>query len=190
MERNEQPVQNAQSMKKWIFILLAAVCVLLVGICLLLLQSRQNLQPQQSVSPVEGETPKIKYAEGVTAVEDPDALQKAVDEMFASAAEQGIALEYKNEASSTDGQTFSCYIANAVQNTHDMYVDIYSDAELTDEIFLSALLRPGTAFEQIELESPLLPGTHTVYVGFTQVEEDLKTIHAQVFVTMEFTVTQ
>jgi hypothetical protein len=187
LEQNGQSVQNAQSMKKWIIILLIVVCLLLVGVVALFLNNR-GPQPQQSVSVNSGETPKLAYAEGVTVVEDPDALQKAVDDMYAQAREGGVALEYKNSASSTDGETFSCYIANAARNTYDMYIDIYSDAELTDEIFLSGLLRPGSAFDNIQLNKKLEPGTHTVYVGFTQVEEDLTTIHAQVFVTMEFTV--
>ena len=70
----------------------------------------------------DGETPKLGYAEGTTVVEDPDALQKAVDEMYAHAAEGGVTLEYKNDARSTDGENFSCYIANAAENRYDMYL--------------------------------------------------------------------
>lgn len=133
-------------------------------------------------------TPKLGYAQGVTEVEDPDALQKAVSDMYKKAAEGGIALEYKNDAFSTDGTTFDCYIANAVANSYDMYIQIFADAELTDQRYLSGLLRPGSAFDTIELEKPLEPGANTVYVAFTQVEEDLETIHAQVFVTMTLNV--
>lgn len=135
------------------------------------------------------EEPKIKYAtEGVTAVEDPDAFQKAVDNMYDKASQPGIGLEYKNSASSSDGTNFACYIANAAENTYDMFITIFGDAELTEQLYLSDLLRPGQAFSTLELEKKLDKGTHTVYVAFTQVEEDLETIHAQVIVTMDFTV--
>ena len=121
MKQKGQPAENAQPMKKWVVILLAVVCVLLMGVCVLLLGGR-NTQPQPPVP--EDETPKIKYAEGVTAVEDPEALQKAVAEMYEQARQPGMRLEYRNDATSTDGQTFSCYIANATRNTYDMYIDI------------------------------------------------------------------
>ncbi len=138
----------------------------------------------------EDETSKIGYAEGVTVVEDPDALQKAVDEMYKNAAEGNVALEYKNDASSEDGKTFSCYIANSTANKYDMYIQMFADSELTDQLLLSGLIRPGSAFDEITLEHELETGDHTVYVAFTQVEEDLETIHAQVIVTMELHVTK
>ena len=132
---------------------------------------------------------KIGYAtEGVTAVEDEDALQKAVDEMYKKAAEGSIALEFKNTAISKDGVNFELYLANSESNSYDMFIAIYGDAELTDQLFLSGLLRPGTAFSTLTLDHALEPGTHTVYVVHTQVEEDLETIHAQVVITMEFVV--
>lgn len=134
----------------------------------------------------EEEKPKIGYAEGVTVVEDPDAFQKAVDEMYDKAAQPGVGLEYKNDAFSTDGEKFECYIANAASNQYDMYIQIFSDSELTDQLFLSQLLRPGTAFDNITLEHKLDSGDHKVYVAFTQVEDDQQTIHAQVMVTMDF----
>lgn len=136
-----------------------------------------------------GGGPKISYAsEGVTAVEDETALQAAVDEMYEKAGEDGVALEYRNDAASSDGKTFTCYIANSVENGYDMFIALYKDAELTEQLYLSGLIRPGTAFKSVTLDSALEQGTHTVYCAFTQMEEDLETIHAQVIVTMEFTV--
>lgn len=134
---------------------------------------------------------KIGYAtEGVTAVEDEDAFQKAVDEMYRKAEEGTMALEFKNTAISKDGVNFDLYLANSDSNSYDMFIAIYSDNALTDQLFLSGLLRPGTAFSTITLDHALEPGTHTVYVVHTQVEEDLNTIHAQVVITMEFIVTE
>ena len=132
---------------------------------------------------------RIGYQEGTTVVEDPDALQKAVDEM-AEKAKDTIGLEYKNDAFSADGIDYECYIANAERNQYDMFIDIYSDAELTDEIFLSGLIPPGRALDHIHLNHALEPGANTVYVAFTQVEEaeDDLAIHAQVIVTMVFNV--
>lgn len=174
-----------QSAKRWIVPALLGVVILLLIVVVVLFLNRG---PEELVNIADGDVPKLGYAEGVTVVNDPDALQKAVDEMYAKAAEGNIMLEYANDATSTDGETFECYIANAVENSYDMYIQMFADSELTDQLLLTGLLRPGTAFDSITLDHALDPGTHRVYVAFTQVEEDLATIHGQVMVTMDLTV--
>lgn len=161
------------------------ILALLLGLCVALCCTAcKSGQPEEEDS--SASAPKIGYAEGVTVVEDPDALQKAVDEMYEKASQPGIGLEYKNDAYSSDGTNFECYIANAASNQYDMYIQIFADDALTDELFLSQLLRPGTAFDKLELNHSLENGDHRVYVAFTQIEEDLETIHAQTMVTMDF----
>lgn len=176
---------KTQPAKRWLVPALVAV----IAVLIIALFAMRSCAPAETVSIQDGDVPKIGYAEGVTVVADPEALQKAVDEMYAKATEGNIMLEYANDAASTDGETFSCYIANAVENSYDMYIQMFADSALTDQLLLSGLLRPGTAFESITLEHSLDPGTHRVYVAFTQVEEDLATIHGQVMVTMDLTVT-
>jgi len=132
---------------------------------------------------------RVGYAtEGVTVVDDPNALQKAVDEMYEKSQRQGMTLSYTNDAYSTDGVTFDCYLANHPDNDYDMFVAIYADEEYTDELYLSQLLRPGTAFNEIKLERALTPGDHTVHAAYTLVEEadGQQSIHDQQLVTMVF----
>lgn len=146
--------------------------------------------PVETESKTEQEETKgfrIEYAEGTTTVEDPDALKKAVEEMRENA-RKTVGLEYKNEAYSTDGQNFQCYIANAARNQYDMFIAIFADAELTDQLFLSGLLPPGRAFDHITLSHALPDGNNLVYVAFSQVEEvdGEQTLRAQALVTMNF----
>jgi phenylpyruvate tautomerase PptA (4-oxalocrotonate tautomerase family) len=133
--------------------------------------------------------PRVAYAtEGVTVVEDSDELSRMVQEMY-DVKRDMMALSYKNDAYGENGRDFQCYIANAPGNEYDMYIAIYADEEYSELLFLSKLLRPGTAFERLELERALEKGDHTVYVAFTQVEEDddgKQAIHAQSRVTMTF----
>jgi hypothetical protein len=166
-------------------VLLALIAALLAA---LLLQGRSAQNAVVSTAD-DNSGLKVGYAsEGVTVVDDPDALQKAVDEMYRKAQEPGVALEYRNDAFSSDGVKFSCYIANSIDNAYDMFINIYADQALTDEIFLSELLRPGQAFEKITLKHSLGAGVHPVYVAFTQVEvvDGEQQIHQQVMVTMDF----
>ena len=180
---------KTQPGKRWLVPALLGVIIVLLAVVLAVVLGRGS-NPVESIDISDGAVPKLGYAEGVTVVDDPDALQKAVDDMYAKAAEGNIALEYRNEATSDDGETFQCYIANALANSYDMYIDVYEDKALSNEIFLSGLFRPGEAFREIKLNQKLDPGTHQVYVAFTQVNEDLETIHGQVLVTMDFIVSE
>jgi len=148
------------------------------------------------IRPNVGADGRVGYAsEGVVAT-DPETLQDQVDKMMEKAKEPGVALEYKEMAFSNDGQDFECYLANSEQNTYDMFITIYADQALTDELFLSELLRPGTRFENITLSRKLDPGEHTAYVVYTQVQDEeqpdgsqfIQTIHAQVATTITLVV--
>ncbi len=150
------------------------------------------------VRPVAGEDGRIGYAsEGVVAP-DPETLQAQGDKMMEQAKEPGVALEYKELAVSDNGQDFQCYIANSEDNTYDMFITIYADQALTDELFLSELLRPGTRFENITLSRKLDPGEHKAYVVYTQVQDEeqpdssqyIQTIHAQVATTITLIVNE
>lgn len=171
-----------------IIILLSAIVVLLCAVLAVFLLRGNG--PAQSSDTTSG-IPKLNYAsEGVTVVTDSNSLQAALDEAARKAAESSIALDYKNQAMSKDGKNFTCYLGNSPKNIYDMYIDIYADMEFKDQIFLSGLIRPGEAFKSIELTRALEPGSHKVYCAFTQVEEDLSTIHSQIVVELEFRVTK
>lgn len=136
---------------------------------------------------------RIGYATEATVMLDQDSLQAAMDQAMQNAKDGNISLLYKNNAYSEDGVNFSCYIVNSAQNSYDMFVTIFADAALEDQLFLSGLVRPGEGFESIELERALDPGDHTVYVALTQVKENEdgeQVIHNQVVHTMDFHVTQ
>lgn len=140
-----------------------------------------------------GDEGRIGYATEATVMLDQDSLQAAMDQAMQNARDGNISLRYKNNAYSEDGVNFSCYIVNSAQNSYDMFITIFADAALEDQLFLSGLLRPGEGFESIELERALDPGDHTVYVALTQVEENEdgeQVIHNQVVHTMDFHVTQ
>lgn len=175
--------EKSQSKQRWLIPALLAVVILLLVAVLVFVMTRSG---GEDIS--DNGMPKLAYAEGVVGV-DQDSLQQAVNEMYAKAAEGNFVTEYRNDATSTDGQTFDCYIGNSSLNNYDMYIQIFADDALSDQLYLSGLLRPGTVFKEVTLDQTLEAGTHRVYVVFTQVEEDLKTIHGQVTLTMDFTVT-
>ncbi len=127
---------------------------------------------------------RIPYAEGVVVIDKSDI----------EPVEYGwIDLTYNYQAYSNNGVDFSCLLANESSNRYDLYFDLYADAELTDEIFLSGLLQPGTALDKVSLNHALPVGTTTVYVVFNQVdtnEEGNQTIVNQTVVTVDFIVVE
>jgi hypothetical protein len=132
----------------------------------------------------------IGYATEATVMLDEDDLQAAMDAAMENAKNGNVALLYKDNAYSTNGTDFECYIVNSSANTYDMYLTIYADPEMTDELFLSKLVPPGSGFENITLEHPLETGNHVVYVAVTQVDTDEETgaqsVVNQVVHTMDF----
>jgi uncharacterized protein YxeA len=132
----------------------------------------------------------IGYATEAQVLITQEDLDKAAAEAEANAANGDVALSYQNDAFSEDGTNFECRILNSSGNKFDMFLTIYSDLNLTDELFLSQLVPPGSGFENITLEHPLDAGDHTVYVVLTQVKTNEETgeeeVANQVIHTMEF----
>ena len=136
---------------------------------------------------------RIGYASEATVVLDQDSLQAAMDEAMKNAEEKNVALWYRNTATSDNGVDFDCFVGNSSGNMFDAFLAIYADAEMTDQLFLSDLVRPGSAFEKISLDHALEPGMHTVYVAVTLVDTEeggSQTIKTQVVHTMDFSVSE
>jgi hypothetical protein len=125
---------------------------------------------------------------GVSVVSDEDDFQKAYDEAVKNAQEGMISLDFRNEAHSTDGTHFDCYLANSVNNLYDMCVIISAEDNLDDHLFVSQLIPPGYAFNEVDLSRPLESGVHQLTVAFTQiaVENDEQVIKGQTLVSVNF----
>lgn len=146
-------------------------------------------EPAESAAPA----PAIGYATDAKVMLDETSLQAAFDEAMKNAAEGNVGLKYQNDAYSKNGTDFKCYIANSESNVYDMFLTIFADQELTDRLFLSGLVPPGSGFENITLEHVLEKGDHTVYVVLTQVDTSEETgeqvIKNQITHTMDLHVT-
>ena len=180
-------MENKKQLDKRLVAVIAVLVLIIVGLVGFLLL-RQN-----TIGIEDGDIPKVGYAANATVMLDQNALQAAMDEAMANAKDGNVSLLYKNHAYSEDGTDFSCYIVNSAANKYDMFLTIYADAALTDQIFLSGLVPPGSGFESITLDRALEAGDHTVNVVVTQVDTDengAQVIKNQVAHTMEFHVSQ
>jgi hypothetical protein len=134
-------------------------------------------------------TPVLSYAEGVVAL-DEDTLQSQVDAMMKQAEEGTMTLEFKNTAYSSDGINFTCSVGNAIENKYDMYINIYTDDTLEDEILLTGLIPPGTGIESFESEIQLDPGDYETVMVLTQVSDDHTAIVGQLSVVLNLVVSE
>lgn len=166
----------------------------IVGLVLIIITLAFFLLFQRNAVTIEdGGTPQAGYASDAKVMLDQNALQMAMDEAMEKAKDGNVSLLYKNNAFSENGTDFSCYIVNSTANKYDMFLTIYADPEMTDQVFLSGLVPPGSGFEEITLDHALETGDHTVVVVVTQVAADEngeQVIKNQVAHTMEFHVTK
>lgn len=157
---------------------------------LMTLAALTGCRKQEAQAEVSEETktnPALSYAsEGVMALENDAETQAALEEALKS--HPGISLEYKNDAFSKDGSTFDLYLGNSNLNAYDMYINIFADENFSDELYLSQLIRPGSAFDSVTLNRPLDEGDHRVYVVFTMVDMtgEEPQIAGQTSATMDF----
>lgn len=132
----------------------------------------------------------IGYESSAVTVTDEDTLQDIVDGMIKQTKDGHMALEYKNTAISSDGTNFSCYIANSAKNKYNMYVGIYLDSDLKDQIYLTKLIKPGDGIQNFQSSRKLTPGTYNAVLVFTQVKEDQQEIKSQVSVAYTLSVSE
>jgi hypothetical protein len=171
----------------------AAICTLLalsslLGGCTFSLSAKDVADAEETSS---GKNPvgTLSFAtEGVSVVHDSESLNEKVDAMMEAAQQPGIGVEYQNEAHSTDGQNFQCYIGNPSGAEYPVFIAIYADATYQEELFVSGLINPGFAFTNVELSRPLTEPETRLYVCYTQcVEEDGEwKIRGQTIVTIQF----
>lgn len=163
--------------KKLVAVVLVIILLLALGVVVFLVLRGQEES--------EGGT-SLGYEGTAYTVTDEKTLQDMVNEMMAKDGQ--MALEYSPGASSSDGKNFSCNIVNSAKNQYDMYLGIYSDDALTDELYLTQLIRPGDGIESFTTSRELEEGSHSCILVFTQVEDDHQTIHAQVKVVYTLSV--
>lgn len=181
----EQGSRKEKSGKKGVILLAAIIILLLAAVIVLLVVMLLRKEPEKPQEiPAAGGV--LTYDASVV-LDDPETLQKLVDEMVRKAEEGMMTLEMQVDAVSSDGLTFSCYLANAVENNYDMFMTLYLD-ETQEEIYRTGLIPLGGRIESFTLAEALEEGNHTCTLVFNQVEEDLQTIHAQVNVGLNLIV--
>lgn len=162
-----------------LIILLLVIILLLIAVVVAVLLRGKTDNTNTAEVPFTTEAPfSLSYDNGAVVI-DQDEFEKRVSEMYKQAEEGYIDLTFQAEAFSSDGENFTCKIANAETNNYDMYIDIYKDDACTEQLYISGLLAPGTEIKQFKSKQKLALGDYEALLVLTQIEDDHKTIHSQ-----------
>ena len=183
--------ENKDSKSKIIIIVLIIVIVLLVagvgvGAIFIINNGKDADKPAEttalsdSAEPAGSSNPLILDYDAAAVALDEDSLSKAVEELREKAQSGYVNLKFKNLATSDDGIHFQCYLGNSDGNIYDMFFNIYKDATLSEQIYLSGLVSPGNVIESFDSEIKLDPGEYSAIIMFTSVSDDHTTMISQV----------
>jgi len=169
----------------WKILTVIIACVLVCVIVIQVLPKKDSKNQEETTQSLM-QNGQLGY-QGNVVVSDQDDLQALADGMMERAQEGNMALEMQNVARSTDGKKFACYIANSIKNSYDMFLAIYLDDALTDQVMITGLIAPGSAIDNFETSKKIENNT-SAYLVLTQVEADRSTIHSQVVVQIDLKV--
>ena len=112
METPAETKKTPALSNKVVIIAATAVIAALAIVAFLLLSGRRD-----------GNATGIGYATEAKVMLDQDSLQAAFDEALRNAQDGNIGLKYQNDAFSSNGTDFECYIVNSEANKYDMFLD-------------------------------------------------------------------
>jgi len=188
MENEQTGVNASGKNKKILIVVIAILIVLLVGVSAL--AATIAIKSKKA-----GSTPNIAettsdtgngFAYEASVITGADDAAKAEEEIQ-KAAESYMTLEMKMSAYSSDGVHFDCYLGNSLENSYDMYLEIYLD-ETNELLYRSGLIPIGARIESFESSVKLDSGTHMTTIVFHQIEDDHVTEYGNVAAAYEITV--
>ncbi len=172
--------ESEKNNNKALLIIIIIIGVLVVAglatVITLLLVNKEN-EPAGNNNSVFSDG-KFNYQQGIIAI-DQKTLQEKYNEALQKTKDGYISLLFNNWAESEDGVNFKCSLGNSAKNKYDMYLDMYLDNTLSQRVFVTGLIPPGSAIKEFKSEVELEPGTYEAVLVLTQVDEDHSTIKAQ-----------
>ncbi|MCM1299883.1 MAG: hypothetical protein NC203_08485 [Firmicutes bacterium] len=191
-ENIKQKDEKKEKKKFIIIIIIGIIIIILLTLALIFVIMKENQEKENYNPPNPAEEHikdgKLQY-DSAAIILDQDELQQAFNELYEKVEDGYISLTHKNQAFSSDGRTFSCYIQNNIDNNYDFYINIYKDQSAQEQLYLSGLIPPGSGIDHFDSQIKLDPGTYDALLVITQVEDDHETIRdGQLFLALHLTV--
>ncbi len=169
--------EKKSSNKTVIIILIIVIILLLAGGATFFILNANN-KPSESES-TGGKQIPLEVNAGVVS---PDKVKEWNEQAIKEMQDNEIPMIFSPTATSTDGVNFECEIGNPPGAKYYMYLDLYSDVSLEEEVYLSGLLEPGKGITSFSTSKTFPKGETDAVLVFTTVRDDQKTIVAQTMV--------
>lgn len=171
--------EGKKSSNKTVVIILIIVIILLLAGGAVFFILNANKSPESEST--GGKQIPLEISAGVLS---PDQLKNWNEQALKEAEDNQIPVIYTPTATSTDGVNFECEIGNPTGAKYYMYLDLYSDTSLEEEIYLSGLIEPGKGITSFSTSKTFPKGETDTVLVLTTVREDQKTIVAQTMVVL------
>lgn len=169
--------ETKSSNKKIIIILIIIIVLLLAGGAVFFIMNNNRSGTESDTT--SGKQIPLEINAGVLTG---DKLKEWNESVLRDMEDTQIPMVFSPTAISKDGKNFSCEIGNPPGAKYYMYLDMYSDTTLSEEIYLSGLLDAGQGITTFQTNKTFPKGETDIVLVFTTVREDRQTIVAQTMV--------
>lgn len=171
-----------------IIILLIIIIVLLIagGVAFFIMSSNRSDNGGES-TPTGGKQIPIDVNAGVLTG---DKLKEWNESVLAEMEDYQIPIAFSPTATSTDGVNFSCEIGNPPGAKYYIYLDMYSDTSLEEEVYLSGLLEPGQGIFNFTTNRAFPKGETDIVLVISTVQDNRETIVAQTMMALTLQVSE
>lgn len=184
-EKEAVMAEEKKSSNNKIVIILIIVIVLLVagGVTFFILNGKK---PAESGT-TSGKQIPLEVNAGVL---NPDKMKEWNESVLAEMEDYQIPIAFSPTAISQDGENFSCEIGNPPGAKYYIYLDMYSDTTLSEEVYLSGLLEPGQGITTFKTNRAFPKGETDIVLVISTVQDDRETMVAQTMVALTLQVAE
>lgn len=171
--------EKKSSNKKIIIILIIIIVLLLVGGAVFFILNSKSGEGGESAT--SGKQIPLEVNAGVV---NPDRMKDWNESVLAEMEDNEIPIIYAPNATSADGENFLCEIGNPEGAKYYIYLDMYSDTTLSEEIYLSGLLAPGQGITSFKTNKVFSEGETDIVLVISTVQDNRTTIVAQTMMVL------
>ena len=169
--------KKKSSNKTVIILLLIVIILLLAGVAAFFIWNATK--PSESENNTGGKQIPLEITAGVLS---PDKLKEWNEEALREMEDNQIPMIYSPTATSKDGVNFECEIGNPAGAKYYMYLELFPDTSLDEDVYLSGLLEPGKGITSFSTSKTFPKGETDAVLVLTTVREDKQTLVAQTMV--------
>lgn len=162
----EQSTNNNNSNKSTKTIIIIGIVVIIALLCaiIFLLLGKKGDEPQQDE----------KRAVVVTEEKAEQVADEMIHEEYIEPGYYECVMSTTWHFASGDVESDDAYVENVINNTNDVYFDLFLAEDEENAIYKSPIIPRGSKLENIKLDTALPAGTHDCLMIYHMVDEDQK----------------